>query len=84
MRWTKIVLLFQAVITLIFGMIFFAQVLALDMAKVSELNIQVGDPNVAGESTPEYIDIKQRYSAASYVLLLLSLLELIIISRLIR
>jgi len=82
MRWAKIVLLFQAVITLILGIVFFSQVLALDMAKVSELRTQVQDINLSDESAPEYIDLKARYTGAAYILLFVSLMELIIITKL--
>ncbi len=81
MRWTKIVLIFQAVITLMFGTIFFLQVLSLDIAKVSEFNIQVEDSQPLEEATIEYMDIKQRYSTASYILLFISLIELLLITR---
>jgi hypothetical protein len=82
MRWGKFVLLFQAVATLIIGMVFFTQVVALDAARISELKVQVSEGNAAEGVSPEYIDIKQRYSAASYILLFVSLMELIIITKL--
>lgn len=82
MRWAKIVLLFQAVVTLILGIIFFAQVLSLDLAKVSEYRIEVEQGNTQEGTSPTYIDLKQRYSSASYILLFVSLMELIIITKL--
>lgn len=85
MRWTKIVLIFQAVITLMFGTIFFLQVLSLDAAKVSEFNIQLENTQsveeALEEASVEYIDMKQRYSTASYILLVVSLIEIMIIMR---
>jgi len=82
MRWGKIVLLFQATVTLILGIVFFAQVLVLNVEQVSELRAEVGEENMSGENTPEFMNIKQRYSAASYILLFVSLMELIIITKL--
>jgi hypothetical protein len=82
MRWTKTVLLFQAVVTLILGMAFFSQVLTLDAAKISELRIQIQNPDSSDESSPEYIDIKKRYASAAYILLFISLMELVIITKL--
>jgi|TARA_B100001964_G_C14136351_1_gene555335 hypothetical protein len=80
MKWGKIVLIFQAVVTLVLGIIFFSQVLALDIAKVSELQASVHDPS--GAETAEPINIKQRYASAAYILLFISLMELIIITKL--
>ena len=81
MKWGKFVLLFQAVITLILGMIFFAQVLSLDVAKVSELRASIANPS-DNSTAPEPIDIKQRFASAAYILLFVSLMELIIITKL--
>jgi len=81
MRWAKIILLFQAVITLILGIVFFSQVLTLDAMKISELRTQVQDINLSDDSPPEYIDLKSRYAGASYILLFVSLMELIIITK---
>jgi hypothetical protein len=82
MRWTKTVLLFQAVITLLLGLLFFSQVLTLDAAKISELRVQVQDLDLSDGSSSEYIDLKQRYASAAYILLFVSLMELIIITKL--
>ena len=84
MKWGKIVLLFQAVVTLVLGIAFFAQVLTIDIAKVSELKIQVESGDLSGNTESEYIDLKQRYAAASYILLFVSLIELIIITKLLK
>jgi len=82
MRWGKLVLLFQAAVTLIIGIVFFAEVLALDLAKISELNIEISPGNTSAGEAPEFIDLKQRYSAASYILIFVSLMELIIVTKL--
>jgi len=81
MKWGKIVLIFQAVITLVFGIIFLAQVLALDIAKVSELRESMVNPTEDG-TQPESINIKKRFASAAYILLFVSLMELIIIIKL--
>ena len=80
MRWGKIVLIFQAVITLIFGIIFLAQVLTIEASKISEL--QSPTINTPGNETTEPIGLKQRYASAAYILLFVSLMELIIITKL--
>jgi len=80
MRWAKIILIFQALVTLMFGIIFFAQVMVLDISKVSELRTSIENP--LEETTPEYTDLKQRYASVAYILLFISLMELIIITKL--
>ena len=75
-------LVFQAAVTLILGMVFLGQVVSLNIAKISELKIDVETNPLQGDSSVESIDLKQRYSAASYILLFVSLIELVIISRL--
>jgi len=82
MGWTKIVLFFQAIVTLIFGMIFFAQVINLDIENVTEYRIEIQAGNQQEGTPPEYIDIKQRYASAAYILLFVSIIELIIIIKL--
>ena len=82
MKWTKIVLIFQALITLTLGLIFFAQVLSLNVAKVSEIRVQISEGNISEGEASEYIDVKQRYASAAYILLFISLMELIIITKL--
>ena len=83
MRWGKIVLLFQAIVTLIIGMIFFAQFLAIDHAKIEELKVEMNKGHIIWEDdVPQVmVDLKQRYSLAAYVLLVISLFEILLISR---
>jgi hypothetical protein len=76
MKWGKIILFFQAIVTLILGIIFFTQALNIDIdeeAQTSTSPLPI-DINIS--------EIKTRFSIASYVLLFVSLTELIIISRL--
>ena len=81
MRWGKIVLLFQAVITLLIAAAFLSQLNLLDNQEIEELRIEYingGDD----ELEIKVIDIKDRYKKAAYILGFTGLLELIIISRL--
>ena len=81
MRWGKFVLLFQAVVTLILGIIFFLQVLTLDSQKISQTEITINTSESQLIQT-NISDIRTRFSTASYILLFVSLIELIIITRL--
>jgi hypothetical protein len=84
MRWGKVVLIFQAVVTLILGLVFLSQILIADMSRVSDLKIEVmaNKPFSPEDAKTEMIDLRQRYSLASYILLIVSLIELIIIAKL--
>jgi len=86
MNWGKTVLIFQAVVTLIIGMVFFFQILELDQQKISELKIEVNDGFTIDGEEPEtiFIDIKERYTKASYILLVVAVIELLIMSRFFR
>lgn len=83
MRWGKIVLLFQAVVTLIIGMVFFSQFLAIDQAKMEELKVEMSKGYIIwdDDAPPTMVDLKQRYSIAAYVLLIISVFEILLISR---
>ena len=85
MRWGKIILLFQAIVTLIIGMVFFAQVLSIDHAKIEELKVEISKGYMIwdDDAPPALVDLKQRYSIAAYVLLIISLFEILLISRLV-
>lgn len=84
MRWVKFVLFFQAVITLIIGMVFFSQLLSVDQVKIDELKIEMSKGAIIweGDTSPIVVDLKQRYTVAAWVLLIISIMEIIIISRL--
>ena len=83
MKWGKIVLLFQAFVTLALGIVFFSQVLSIDVQKItqSEITINASEPIPALPISIDITEIKTRYSTASYILLFVSLIELIIITR---
>ena len=82
MKWTKVVLLFQAAVTLIIGMVFFYQVIELDKDKISEFNVEISNTDIF-DSNPQnvIIDIKKRYTGAAYILGFVSILEMILIGR---
>ena len=85
MRWGKIVLLFQAVVTLIIGMVFFAQFLAIDHANIEELKVEMNKGHVIwdDDAPSVMVDLKQRYTIAAYILLIISLFEILLISRIV-
>lgn len=65
------------------GMIFFSQLTIIDNAEIAELKIEIADEN-STESIPQtIIDIKKRYTIAAYILSIISVIELLLISRLI-
>ena len=83
--WTKTVLIFQAVVTLIIGMTFFSQVVTLDEASIDKLNIEITSPNLFDdESETIFVDLKKRYTKASYILIIVALIEFILLSRAFR
>ena len=84
LTWGKVVLVFQAVVTLLIGIIFFLQVTELDEHGIQELKIIISEEtiqNASGESDADFINISQRFEIAGYVLLIVSLIEILIISR---
>jgi len=81
MRWGKFILLFQAVITLVIGIVFVFQVLNIDniqedAGKEIEKSTQIIDKIL------KYQGDKDRFLRASYILVLIALMEMIIIWRL--
>lgn len=81
MSWTKFILFFQAVVTLIIGTILFMQVMTWNEAKVEKFEVSVGTDNIGGEAIPEFIDFKSRFTTGGFILLVVSSLEVIIITR---
>ena len=79
MRWAKILLLFQAIVTLIIGIAFFSQLTIIGPSEISEIK----DSLMSSEDPTETIDvIRQRFTVASYLLLVIGMVEIIIIIRL--
>ena len=85
MRWIKIVLLFQAVVTLMIGIVFFSQLVVIEQAEVNNIKAELtSGENFTNTLPPTIIDIKQRFTVAAYVLFVISIIELLLISRLLR
>ena len=82
MKWGKIIIIFQAFATLLIGIAFFSQVIAINIAGVSELKVEISNPLSPSNSQSELIDLKKRYAAAAYILIFVSVGELIIITKL--
>lgn len=76
MRWGKIVLLFQAITTLIIGIIFLSQLFLIGTSEVVDLN----NPQERSEVTA----IQSNFILASYMLFIVSLAEIIIVVRHLR
>lgn len=85
MKWGKIILFFQATVTLVIGVIFLTQLLVLEKVEIEELKYEIGKGHFFGEegAPPIFQEIKTRYTIAGYSLLIISIIEIIIISRLI-
>ena len=85
MRWGKILLLFQALVTLAIGMAFFSQLTIIGGAEISDLVEEVASGESFENNVPPTItDIRNRYTIAAYMLLIIGLIETIIITRLLR
>jgi len=84
MRWGKLVLLFQAIITLLIGMVFMSQLFTISEVEVNDIKVDLnsGEDVFNEQTNPVVSDLKQRYTIAAYVLLIISIIELLIISRL--
>ena len=82
MRWGYVVLLFQVLVTLTIGMVFLAEVRSLDFQRIAEYQIEIGEDSPSEGSFREYVDLKHRFSIASYILLFASTIELIVVIRL--
>ncbi len=83
MRWGKIILLFQAIITLMIGIAFFSQLTVIGGSDISQLKIDFTSGKNLTENSSQTIDnIRTRFSIASYVLLIIGLVEVILIMRL--
>ncbi len=83
MRWGKIILLFQAIITLIVGIAFFSQLTTIGASDVSQLKEDfISGKNLVEDPTQAIDNIRNRFTVASYILLVIGLVEVIIIMRL--
>ena len=85
MEWTKIVLLFQAIVTLAIGLVFFSQLVVIDNSEVVDSIVESSqEENFSISIDSTLNDIKHRYTIATYILFTVSLIEIILISRLLR
>lgn len=83
MRWGKILLIFQAVITLLIGLAFFSQLTVIDASEISELRADfMSGENLVENPSAAIDNIRHRFTIASYTLFIIGLIELIIIIRL--
>ena len=83
MRWGKLILLFQAVITLIIGIAFFSQLTVIGASDISEIVEELSTKENPSEGMPDAMkNIKTRFTIASYILFIIGLVEIIIIIRL--
>jgi len=78
MRWGKVVLFFQAGITLIIGLVFLSSVLSANSTKEVESGEMIEMKTVSEEISL----LKSKYMTAAYILTTISLIEIIIIYRL--
>tara|TARA_Y100000310_G_C20617856_1_gene781630 strand:- start:1275 stop:1556 length:282 start_codon:yes stop_codon:yes gene_type:complete len=84
MTWGKIVLVFQAVVTLLLGIVFFLQLTGLDGQEIANLDIPLEEEALndrAENAEEDFSNVSQKFEIAGYVLLVVSLIELLIISR---
>jgi hypothetical protein len=79
MNWGKFMLVFQAILTLVIGIIFLAQSLSVASQHVSETFATYGNPDNASLA---YFDLSSRFKLGGYIVLVVSLIELIILQRL--
>jgi hypothetical protein len=84
MGWGKIILMVQAIAVLIIGGTFILQLVNLDNADINEMRIELNHGNNPfDKDAPKiFVDFKQRYTIAAFILPIIALMELLIISRL--
>lgn len=84
MRWGKVLLLFQAIITLVIGIAFFSQLTIIGASDISEIKNELTNTSTEPNTSITLDNIRARYTVASYLLLVISLIEVILIMRLLR
>ena len=82
MKWGKFVLFFQAIVTMVIGLVLLSQFLFLDSEGVGDdnskdLKMKLFPPDVGLEN------LKYRFGNASYILVTIALIEMIIVWRLV-
>jgi len=83
MRWGKFVLLFQAIVTLIIGIVFLSSMIHISKNVTSDMIWSAGTVEQMEKTTTSFQDFSIRLEKGSYILLVLSAVELIIIMRLV-
>ncbi len=83
MKWGKVVLLFQATTTFIIAIILFSQMILIGTSGIKDLNPETNSEELSITSL-KFLEIKNRYAIAAYLLFVISFAELIIITRHIR
>ncbi|MAG40053.1 hypothetical protein CMI41_03735 [Candidatus Pacearchaeota archaeon] len=83
LTWGKIVLIFQAVITLLIGLVFFLQITGLDEHGIKEIKFEINEEisSAVNQSQENYVNISQRFEIAGYILLVIAIIEILIVSR---
>lgn len=74
MNWTKVILIFQAAVTLLIGITFFISSMGFVINTDTSTNPDFREVN------QNFSNAKERFQTASYILLVIALIELIIIS----
>ena len=81
MNWVKIIFMFQAIITLVIGFVFFSQVSAIAASDISEIKIDLTSKNSAETMPTKIEEIKHKYTSAFFILLFISIIEIITIAK---
>jgi hypothetical protein len=84
MKWGKFILIFQAIVTLLIGFVLFFQMMNMEKARLSqELSDKVNSNLSQMSEIQDFVDLKFRFELGSYLLVVISLVEMIIIFRLV-
>jgi len=78
MELIKVVLIFQAVVTLIIGLVFFSQAIIWSSDRLT--NTEISADSISGLSQ-SYEDLAKRFEMGAYIVLIVAAIELIILSR---
>jgi uncharacterized protein (UPF0212 family) len=85
MRWGKFILFFQAVMTLLIGIVFLLQVFNIQYNYEEQIkedyNLSSINPDLINKELLKYYEFKNRFFIASYILAVVALIEMIIIWR---
>jgi len=86
MKWGKIILIFQAVLTLIIGIFLLVMVFNIEYQYEDKVKEEYSLKNISSiiayEQLIKYETFKKRFFNASYILVLVSIIELVLLWRL--